>query len=217
MLSWRPRSRRSKPAIANGSRPSGASDRPATTSSDGCSRNSACRCSRSSSAHVRGFLPGVFRTHGLKGNARHDRRRHRSSSDLLSGFARVGCSMRQLKQLGAGMWAMAFFASAALASPESEFWAWFKKEEARLFSFESNQDAVFESLGNAMHRVNPDLTFEFGPIEDGKRQFVISAGGISSAFPAVERLYDAAPSLSRWQWVKFRPRRSVISDIDVGG
>src|SRR4051812_44636605 len=92
---------------------------------------------------------------------------------------------------------LAFFSGTATASPESDFWAWFKKEDVKLFAFESNQEAVFNSLDAAIHRVNPDLTFEFGPVQDGRREFVISAGGIQSAFPAVESLHRAAPDLAR--------------------
>lgn len=62
-----------------------------------------------------------------------------------------------------------------------------------------------------------DLTFEFGPVKDGKREFVLSAGGIKAAFPAVEALYSKAPALPRWVWVKFRPRRVPINDLDYGG
>jgi len=48
-------------------------------------------------------------------------------------------------------------------------------------------------------------------------EFVISAGGIRAAFPAVYALYDNAPVLPRWTWVKFRPRRLPIHDVDFGG
>lgn len=66
-----------------------------------------------------------------------------------------------------------------------------------------------------MQRVNEDLTFEFGPVIAGKREFVISAGGIKAAFPAVESLYATALNLPRWEWVKFRPRRDEISDLQL--
>jgi hypothetical protein len=46
---------------------------------------------------------------------------------------------------------------------------------------------------------------------------VISAGGVKTAFPAVEALYSSAPSLKRWKWVKFRPRRDPLSNIEFGG
>jgi len=112
---------------------------------------------------------------------------------------------------------VASWSCSALASPESDFWAWFQREEPKLFAWETDQERVFDSVGAAMHRVNPDLTFEFGPVEGGKREFVISAGGIQSAFPAVESLYRAAPSLPRWIWIKFRPRRSMSFDVSMQG
>jgi len=58
-----------------------------------------------------------------------------------------------------------------------------------------------------MKKIDPNLTFEFGPKKNGKRDFVISAGGIQSAFPVVIALYNAAPKLDRWNFIKFRPRR----------
>jgi hypothetical protein len=65
-------------------------------------------------------------------------------------------------------------------------------------------------------KLNPNLTFEFGPIEDGRREFVISADGIREPFPEVEALYKGAPSLPRWKFIKFRPRRKP-NDISYGG
>ena len=109
------------------------------------------------------------------------------------------------------------FGAKAQASPEGDFWKWFVSNEAQLFSWESDREATFDKLGAAMHRVNPDLTFEFGPVANGKREFVISAGGMKKAFPTVEALFASAPSLKRWKWTKFRPRRSSLSDIEFGG
>jgi len=109
------------------------------------------------------------------------------------------------------------FSGNALAQGEEAFWKWFAANEKRLFAFEANQEAIFDELGAKMNQVNGDLTFEFGPVQNGKREFVISAGGIQSAFPAVETLYNKAPKLKRWVWVKFRPRRLPISDLEYGG
>src|ERR1700722_18171438 len=65
----------------------------------------------------------------------------------------------------------------AQATPE-DFWKWFQSNEDTLFNFEKNREQTFDKLGAEMHKLNPSLTFEFGPIEDGKREFVISADGI---------------------------------------
>ena len=101
-------------------------------------------------------------------------------------------------------------------TPEQRFWEWFQSNEAALFDFEKDQERVFKQLLAQLRKVNPDLVFEFGPNNNGRREFVISAGGIRAAFPAVESLYAAAPALPRWEFIKFRPRRAAM-DISYAG
>jgi hypothetical protein len=67
-----------------------------------------------------------------------------------------------------------------------------------------------------MQKVHPSLTFEFGPVQAGKREFIISADGIREAFPKVEGLFAAAPPLPKWTVIKFRPRRDPF-DLEYGG
>jgi hypothetical protein len=121
-----------------------------------------------------------------------------------------------LSLLGISM-VLALLSTRASASGEEAFWKWFTANEPRLFSFEKNQEAIFDELGAQMKRVNADVTFEFGPVKNDKREFVISAGGAKAAFPSVEALYSKAPPLPRWVWVKFRPRRLPINDLKCGG
>ena len=108
---------------------------------------------------------------------------------------------------------MMFSLFQALATPEQAFWSWFEKNEKRLFTFETDRDRVFNELAGKLKQVHESVTFEFGPVEDGKREFVISADGIKDAFPAVEKLYALAPKLPRWKFIKFRPRRAAM-DIE---
>lgn len=106
----------------------------------------------------------------------------------------------------------------AAETKEQSFWNWFVKNEVRLFQVEKDQSALFGELGAAMSKVHEDLTFEFGPVDaNGKRGFVISAGGIKAAFPSVESLHAAAPALPRWKFIKFRPRRASLSNVEFGG
>jgi hypothetical protein len=110
------------------------------------------------------------------------------------------------------------FTKTFASSPNEIFWKWFTKNQEMLFEFEENQENTFNKLSAEMKKVHPDLTFEFGPVmESGEREFVISAGGIKDAFPAVEKLYDSAPNLSKWIFIKFRPRREPLHDIHFGG
>lgn len=60
------------------------------------------------------------------------------------------------------------------------------------------------------------MTFEFGPPKAGRREFVISAGGIREAFPAVSSLVAEAPKLDRWLITAFRPRRTPINSVQIG-
>src|SRR5688500_13624428 len=100
-----------------------------------------------------------------------------------------------------------------LSKNETTFWKWFAKRSDAYFSFEENQEILFDELNQALAKVHPDLCFEFGPVENGKRDFVISAGGIREAFPAVTSLYRAAPELKQWKLIAFRPRREVEAEI----
>jgi hypothetical protein len=111
---------------------------------------------------------------------------------------------------------LSLFGKTVQATPEQDFWKWFQVNDAKLFDFEKDQERIFDQIGAALQKINPDLTFEFGPKKDGRREFVISAGGITKSFPAVESLYVAAPHLSRWTIMKFRQRRHPVNDIKYG-
>lgn len=78
---------------------------------------------------------------------------------------------------------LSLLARTAVASPESDFWTWFQQNEDEIFNFEKNQEVVFDQLAARMQKVNPSLTFEFGPKEDSKREFVISADGVKRRSP----------------------------------
>jgi hypothetical protein len=107
--------------------------------------------------------------------------------------------------------------SSIVMTPEQRFWVWFIQNDESLFNFERDLDRVFAALTTALSVVAPDLTFEFGSQISGRRDFVISAGGIKSAFAAVEALAAAAPALSRWNVVAFRPRRASIMGVRLSG
>jgi hypothetical protein len=99
---------------------------------------------------------------------------------------------------------------------QQTFWQWFSDHEGELFEFERNQEQIFDQLAARLRKVDPDLTFEFGPKRE-KREFVISAGGIKRAFPEVSALVAAAPSLRRWRVTAFRPRRPPPNVVEFRG
>ena len=102
-------------------------------------------------------------------------------------------------------------------TPEERFWRWFQKHSARLLQFDTDQERLFDELGAALRRVEEGLTFEFGPIREGRREFVVSADGLKKHFPAVRRLVAAAPPLSDWIITPFRPPASLNMIIEYGG
>ena len=77
---------------------------------------------------------------------------------------------------------------------QQEFWNWFREHEMELLDFEADRERVFDQLATEIQKVDPRLTFEFGP-KEATREFVISAGGIRGAFPAVSALMAAAQTL----------------------
>jgi hypothetical protein len=99
---------------------------------------------------------------------------------------------------------------------QEEFWNWFVQHQEELLTVEADREKIFDLLADALQRVDSHLTFEVGP-KEVKREFVISAGGIADAFPAVVSLVTAAPTLTRWRVTAFRPRRMPLNIIEFGG
>jgi hypothetical protein len=100
---------------------------------------------------------------------------------------------------------------------EQQFWSWFVRNTDRLFQFETDQEAIFDDLGAALERVHPGLTFEFGPVREGRREFIVSADGMRELFPAVRTLVAAAPALPGWVIIPFRPPNDITLVIEMGG
>lgn len=98
---------------------------------------------------------------------------------------------------------------------EKKFWKYFQKNEEKIFNFEKNQEKIFDELASQLHKIDVNLTFEFGPIKHTKREFVISADGIKSTFISVEKLYEQAPQLKLFDVTKFKPRREILNDIQI--
>ena len=61
------------------------------------------------------------------------------------------------------------FGNSVKASTEGVFWKWFAANETRLFEFEKDQEAIFDALQSELQKIHADLTFEFGPVQNGIR------------------------------------------------
>jgi hypothetical protein len=86
----------------------------------------------------------------------------------------------------------------------AKFWEWFTATSDTVFGFEKDQETIFNELKDELKKVQPHLTFEIGPDEEGVREFVFSADGFKDAIPTVENIVKAAPTLPRWKFVAFR-------------
>ena len=98
-------------------------------------------------------------------------------------------------------------------TPESRFWSWFQQHEETLFAVRTGDEAICDELASELDRIDAGLTFEFGPVEAGKREFIITAEGAREAFPSVIALGRAAPRLTRWTIIQFRPPRPSFSQV----
>ena len=90
-----------------------------------------------------------------------------------------------------------------------EFWDWFSLKEDLLIDRYANQTELIAEVLGRLKRIDPILLCDFGLPEGDKREFVISAQGLKSAFPTVMKISEAAPELTCWTVKAFRPRRVV--------
>ena len=102
-------------------------------------------------------------------------------------------------------------------SATSTFWTWFQANTPALLAVTTCREPICEALVEELRRIAPELTFQFGPVHDGRREFVISADGIRDAFPAVEALAAAAPPLAQWTITRFRPGLPGPHRLHFGG
>ncbi|MCI4666886.1 MAG: DUF695 domain-containing protein [Bacteroidia bacterium] len=106
-----------------------------------------------------------------------------------------------------------------ILSPEAKFWNWFQQSQNQYLELENqNLEEKFSQLGQKIKEVDEDLTFAISPLDDqGKREFIISADGVSDAFPAVIKLVSQAPPLPLWTITPFRAKVEMDEyHIDLG-
>jgi hypothetical protein len=102
--------------------------------------------------------------------------------------------------------------------PEKQFWDWFAAHSEWIFTFETHQSQVFDELTKRIKKVNPGLVFELAAKRDadGRREFIVSADGIRTTFPAVVHLVQQAPKLDTWRWTAFRPASTGTPSLVMG-
>jgi hypothetical protein len=82
----------------------------------------------------------------------------------------------------------------------------------------SDRQSLFKALKAELGKINPHLVFAFSSkLEDGSREFVISADCINSSFPAVMNLVNRVPELRNWKIIAFRQPRNDIAEVNYQG
>ncbi|QUM76943.1 hypothetical protein HWV00_12220 [Moritella sp. 24] len=94
----------------------------------------------------------------------------------------------------------------AKESKEQKFWKWFAKNETTIFEFDKDGYKVLGLISSKLTSYKDGVTYEISHVKDGKREFIISADGISDTFPQIESLVESAPELELFTIIAFRPR-----------
>jgi hypothetical protein len=87
----------------------------------------------------------------------------------------------------------------------------------------ARREPVVEEMSERLREVADGLCFEFGPVIDGRREFVVSGDGNKERFAAVKRLVALAPDLPAWTVIAFRPPKPMeghalrYGDVELSG
>jgi hypothetical protein len=98
-----------------------------------------------------------------------------------------------------------------------KFWDWFETNAESFYEYEDNQDFLFQQLAERLRKVTPSAAFQFGAIEDGRRELILSPDGISDEIQAIKELVAAAPPLKKWNIIAFRQRVEDVGFIEMEG
>lgn len=98
------------------------------------------------------------------------------------------------------------------------FWNWFVEKEQIYFELdEAKREKEMNGLYKRLQKVNKHFAYEFShELIDGKREFIISAEGMTEAFDDVLELVNAAPELERFDIIPFRQPREEGAVVSYG-
>ncbi|MEL6134160.1 MAG: hypothetical protein AAFR59_12425, partial [Bacteroidota bacterium] len=103
-------------------------------------------------------------------------------------------------------------------SREKQFWDWFIQNQDTYLQVEAHDLDKMDLLANQLKQVHENLTFDLSEVDaHGRRDLIVSADGLQTAFPAIMQLVEAAPLLSHWNIIPFRQPHPVDSfQINIG-
>lgn len=90
-----------------------------------------------------------------------------------------------------------------------KFWNWFQDNHDEFYNLDLEKmdklELSFEKLEKELNPINNAFVFEFSPIlENGKREFILSADGQREAFSDLLYLYKRSPELEKWEIIPFK-------------
>jgi hypothetical protein len=103
------------------------------------------------------------------------------------------------------------------STPDERFWQWFTNNLREFENIRTGEERICSELAKQLKRIDRHLTFVFGINENEKlREFIVSADGIRSSFPAVKKLVAAAPEIQGWKITAFRPPSEALGTLTIG-
>lgn len=91
----------------------------------------------------------------------------------------------------------------------SQFWKWFQYNNKAYLFLNDVEDDVKEGLLNdfeeQLHKYCDQIYFEIGGEREEDQELIITAEGDQKYFSKVEELINAAPKISGWTFIAFKP------------
>lgn len=98
------------------------------------------------------------------------------------------------------------------------FWRWFERNEDRFRDIEVPKDEqLLDEILEALQAYCAHLWFETGRAEDGCNELIVSAEGQTRYFSAVRTLVAAAPPITGWRFIAFKPPQGFDFDTHYEG
>jgi hypothetical protein len=96
--------------------------------------------------------------------------------------------------------------SMAQASQFSDFWTWFQVNQTDFPPTTEFDEMYGNELSGRLEAIKLGLVYEISIPDEGEKELVISADGISELIPFVQELVKSAPDIEDWKITAFRPR-----------
>lgn len=91
------------------------------------------------------------------------------------------------------------------ANAVARFWTWVAAREQSLRAITDRDAPILDELLERLHACSPGLFFELGGTPGDTTELIITAEGVAERFDAVRQVVRAAPALTGWEFIAFKP------------